>query len=387
MHRSGTSALTRIFNLLGADLPKDLISADDTQPKGYWESDDIVTIDNKVLAAAGSYWDDWKPVSHAWLKSPECQYSYGRELTKILERNFENSRLFVIKDPRICRIVPFWLEALRDFKAEVKAIIPIRSPMEVAASLKARDGFSAEKSYLMWLRYMCDAESATRDIPRAFVAFEDVLNSWKEVIASITNRANIALPPRTPLMEVEIEKFIDVGMRHFITAPAAVFPRADISDWVKTAYRAFDLLVKKGENSTSRRQLDRVKNEFDRASLLFGGAVTETEVKLKSREAELTRLSEDINSIRTLSEERGAIAARLADDLAAHQDLLHARTTALEEEKSLRTRLSKEFEQAHLEKDKASIEELNAARSLADVHEQELVKVRSELEINSSSSL
>ena len=42
MHRSGTSALTRIFSLLGADLPKNLMPPSPANKTGYWESQDLM---------------------------------------------------------------------------------------------------------------------------------------------------------------------------------------------------------------------------------------------------------------------------------------------------------------------------------------------------------
>ena len=46
MHRSGTSALTRILNLLGADLPEDLIKANAYNKSGYWEPSAVVALND-----------------------------------------------------------------------------------------------------------------------------------------------------------------------------------------------------------------------------------------------------------------------------------------------------------------------------------------------------
>jgi len=37
MHRSGTSALARVVNLLGVDLGKSFLPPDPANPSGYWE--------------------------------------------------------------------------------------------------------------------------------------------------------------------------------------------------------------------------------------------------------------------------------------------------------------------------------------------------------------
>ncbi|MEI9983900.1 MAG: hypothetical protein WDN69_12225 [Aliidongia sp.] len=55
MHRSGTSALTRVLGLCGADLPGRLIEADPaTNERGFWEPRELVALHDEVLGAAGS---------------------------------------------------------------------------------------------------------------------------------------------------------------------------------------------------------------------------------------------------------------------------------------------------------------------------------------------
>ena len=64
--------------------------------------------------------------------------SYADELTSILLREFGNSPLFVVKDPRICRLVRLWRQVLRRSGAKFAPVLTIRNPLEVAASLNSR---------------------------------------------------------------------------------------------------------------------------------------------------------------------------------------------------------------------------------------------------------
>ena len=48
MHRSGTSALTRVLNLLGAELPSDLMPAASTNPTGPWEAIELVALNGRL---------------------------------------------------------------------------------------------------------------------------------------------------------------------------------------------------------------------------------------------------------------------------------------------------------------------------------------------------
>ena len=170
MHRSGTSALTRIFNLLGADLPKNLMPAHESNPTGHWESNDLVVIHERLLESAGSNWHDWRKFNPEWLTSPPAR-QFAQEVLAVLRKDFAASPLFAIKDPRICRFWPFWRDVLQEFGATPLVAMPVRNPLEIAASLKRRDGFLATNSLLLWLRHVLDAENDTRGLPRAIVSY------------------------------------------------------------------------------------------------------------------------------------------------------------------------------------------------------------------------
>ena len=53
MHRSGTSAATRVLGLLGARLPSQLIPGDEFNEPGYWEPEGLVHLHDEMLESAG----------------------------------------------------------------------------------------------------------------------------------------------------------------------------------------------------------------------------------------------------------------------------------------------------------------------------------------------
>ena len=70
MHRSGTSALTGVIGLMGADLPNDLMAASDLNAKGFFESNRITNFDEELLASAGFTWWDCRRFPAEWFSSP-----------------------------------------------------------------------------------------------------------------------------------------------------------------------------------------------------------------------------------------------------------------------------------------------------------------------------
>jgi len=129
MHRSGTSALARVLNLLGCDLPKNLMAANPTNEAGHWEPQLIAALNDRILESGGSSWDDWLRFNPRWLDSPKAE-EFCEEAVELTRSEFGGSRLFVLKDPRICRLLPFWQRVLQR--------LPTLGPTEARGYLRAR---------------------------------------------------------------------------------------------------------------------------------------------------------------------------------------------------------------------------------------------------------
>ena len=94
MHRSGTSAFTRVFSLAGADLPGNLLEVRPDNERGYWESADLLQIHDRLLAALGRSWDDVRPLPSGWLDTEAARCCRG-DILAVLRRDFQHSSLFV----------------------------------------------------------------------------------------------------------------------------------------------------------------------------------------------------------------------------------------------------------------------------------------------------
>src|SRR5262245_31306424 len=114
MHRSGTSAVTRVLNLLGAGLGTRLLPpVPGDNEKGYWENQDALEINERLLSGIGRSWHDVRDMPHGWQQSAAASDAYAA-ITRFVEVEFESSSLWAVKDPRICRLAPIWLRALED---------------------------------------------------------------------------------------------------------------------------------------------------------------------------------------------------------------------------------------------------------------------------------
>lgn len=206
MHRSGTSALTGVLQKMGIELGSELLPATIENEKGYFENIKIMDLNDRILLENKSVWSDTK---YDFFIDENLFDIYVKEAKEILDEEFQYSKIFAIKDPRLCLIFPIWEEALKQLKIQVKIILPYRNPFEVAKSLKTRNAFSTEKSLMLWSKYFYHAEFYSRNHERIFVDFALLVTNLSEQIKRIESFLGIKKDDKT-----EIEQFIDSALKH-----------------------------------------------------------------------------------------------------------------------------------------------------------------------------
>ena len=212
MHRSGTSALTAGLQATGLDLGRSpLLPGRPDNRRGFWELTEVVDFHERVLLEAGQTWDSLA-ASARWLPKDSSSAHYQTELHQILRENFGESPLWAVKDPRMCRLLEIWLPVLDGADLQSHFILLFRHPAEVAASLAARDGFSPEKSALLWLHHILDSERATRGRSRLFLQFDDLLDDASRVFRSLDESFGLDCFSATGLESAR--SHIDPSMRH-----------------------------------------------------------------------------------------------------------------------------------------------------------------------------
>ena len=181
--RSGTSMLARVLSLCGCALPQSLKDANAANPSGYWEPTEALKLNDAFLFRHGAtYFDPTLRLQGEVTFAPQERAAFVAQIRAFLSECPDVPRL-VIKDPRIVALFEFWQQAAREAGIQVKAIIPIRHPQEVVASLGAWVNSPAELWSALWLKYNLLSERDSRDLPRVFVEYSSLLNDWRHEVA------------------------------------------------------------------------------------------------------------------------------------------------------------------------------------------------------------
>ena len=321
MHRSGTSALTRVLNIVGCDPPRTLMRPQRDNVTGFWESQSVMEFNQEILASAGSSWDDWRPFDRDWYTSPVVG-EFRERVQTLLQEEYDGSRLFVLKDPRICRLLEFWVEAVEAFGARPIFIMPIRSPVDVASSLHTRDDIDPSVGHLMWLRHVLDAEASSRGLARAWSRYEQLLSGPQALIERLGDELGVSWPKRLSLRaEMEIEEFLSPELRHHESRDASLLENPRLSIWIRASFEIFDRWTRGDVRKEDSSDLDRIKAAFDEATPAFSRAIVaarqgvlKSRARLKELEHEATERDGRIEALRAEATERdGRIEALRAE--------------------------------------------------------------------------
>jgi hypothetical protein len=217
MHRSGTSAITRVISLLGAGLPDDLIEAKSDNERGFWEGREVIALDERALEKFGSWWGGWQSVETKRLLASKKLIASARELVR---KGFPDADFIVLKDPRVSRLLPLWQRALEQEGFRCVHVVALRHPGAVADSLRHRNELSPEASTLSWLAHTLDAEHHARERPHVIVAFENLLRDWRAEMDRVARALDIEWPEEPEAVADAVDEFIEPGIAH--AAPDAV---------------------------------------------------------------------------------------------------------------------------------------------------------------------
>ncbi|WP_141690474.1 MULTISPECIES: hypothetical protein [unclassified Ensifer] len=339
MHRSGTSALTRVLSFLGAELPNRLMGPSRGNETGHWEPQNLAAINDQLLSEGDSSWDDWRKFD---CRSLDERYLHFRDAIAVcLQEDFGNSGLFVSKDPRICRLVPLFKDASDQLDVELRYIIPYRNATEVAASLSARDGITVGYAKLMWARHILDAEAETRGLARVFVPYDALLSDFEGVCNRIGACLDVEWPISVTEARVNIAAFLRPDLRHHQTSGESLQSEGEIAGFADQILANIVKLDRNPRDEEAMRDLSLLKEKLDNPRMLFVDATFSEFVTRQRRDAESFRLrlekmqqdadvkSEQLRQLQAAQEATDVKLEQVQRQMAAAQEIADAKEEQL----------------------------------------------------------
>lgn len=299
MHRSGTSSLAGMLDGLGCRGPATPMPGTDANAAGYYESLPVFRLNDAILTALGSRWDDWRPLRPDAHRSPRLA-EFHDKARAVLQAEYGDGSLIYLKDPRISLLLPFWRGVLRDAGYRCVYLHTHRSPSEIGASLQRRDDIDPGLSLLAWLSQVLQAERHSRGEVRHFTSYEALLCDPAAVAAAAEAAFGFPWPRPTEAGAGRVNR----ALRHHDDGARAVLEDARVPGLIRQTLEILEQWAAQGEQAADHTQLDDIAAAFDEAEGLFAGAMQ----ALRSRSAQLapTRAREE-----ALKTEKAVLESRL----------------------------------------------------------------------------
>ena len=232
MHRSGTSATAAALQERGFALGDDLVPAAADNPEGYFEHAVAVRIDDELLGALDRSWQDLRALPEKWLSSDaarEAAQALGKEMLPF----FAAHRPWVLKDPRLCRVLPLWRRELEKAGERPACLLVLRHPAEVAASLGRRDHMPAELAHVLWLRHVLEAFEHSKGLPRTVLDYASLLSDGGPLLDAALARLGFDAPTKATRLAS-----LRPGLRHNVAKRTG-----GGGEWAALATEAYEALL------------------------------------------------------------------------------------------------------------------------------------------------
>lgn len=173
MHRSGTSALSGLLVESGLDGPTDLMPASSLNSKGFFESLGAMHLNDSLLADLRSTWSSAAPISESrWTNSSTAVAAWRSGMLKLLRSKYIRGGRAVLKDPRLCNLMPALCPWLESNLMSYVAFLPIRHPAEVVESLWLAQSIHRSQGLILWVRHIFESERHSRGVQRLIVPYQ-----------------------------------------------------------------------------------------------------------------------------------------------------------------------------------------------------------------------
>jgi hypothetical protein len=240
--RSGTSTAAGALHMLGFHLPRPVLHANESNPRGFFESRWPVRFHRRLMDRALMEQTDGRPVA-ADLIARQVDDGVRAELREWLAKQFERSADVMVKDPRAAWVPGLWVEQAAALEARTSFVTMLRAPAEVVRSRESHyhgnrpymdDRAFAVMNLAGWVNANLVLERQTRDQARAYVRYDDLRADWRSAMRVLRDDLDLRLNhPLSQEPHAEVDAFVEPGLnRHQgswegLDLPAALIAIAD----------------------------------------------------------------------------------------------------------------------------------------------------------------
>lgn len=284
--RSGTSSVAGTLKRLGLHVPQPEVEADEANPRGYYEPLWVTEFHKRVLNPVPVRTIDTRPAAAEIALAAGSAPEVRAELREWLSGQLDAPQILV-KDPRAFWILPVWTEVAAELGAEVVTLTMLRHPTEVVRSrdtaylTEQTPQFRRQRetaNVAAWVNAAHLTERATREQPRAFVRYDDLLADWRSELSRVATQLAVAFEPNLDVRPHPVDDFLDARLNRSAISWDDLAVPAQLRDLAERTFSAMTTLVESPHEAGALDELGRLREEyielFDHAEAIAMDATT-----------------------------------------------------------------------------------------------------------------
>jgi hypothetical protein len=209
---------------LGLSVPGPYLGANESNPKGFFESSWAVSFHKAIERRAGIQDFDGRPEAIDLATQAITADDRDRLRTWLLEHRAgeDADEQLVVKDPRSVWAQGLWKQAAADAGLSIRYVAMLRHPAETVGSRSTYYASKADAqrrrhyevaSVARWVNSSLVTERGTRGELRAFVPYVELLEGWRPVLARVADRLGLTYDPDPSVTPHPVDDFIDPDLR------------------------------------------------------------------------------------------------------------------------------------------------------------------------------
>ena len=271
--RSGTSTIAGAFARLGFHVPEPVLQANESNPRGFYESRWPVRFHTRLIKRAGIEQTDGQPVAGR-LATGAIDDKARDALRGWLAEQLGAGDLVLVKDPRAAWVPSLWADTADALGADLGYVTMLRHPSEVLGSRSTyyatnRPSMSPREFAIWnlcgWINQNLTLERQTRDRRRVYVRYADLLTDWRPVVDGVLESLDLPVSLVTPAARTEIDAFIEPGLRRHATDWGDLALPPPLVEVAEQTWSGLSTLAdRSGHDNAAERSLDELGERYAR---------------------------------------------------------------------------------------------------------------------------
>ncbi len=334
--RSGTSSVAGTLKRFGFHIPQPEVATDERNPLGYYEPLWVAEFHKHWLNSISVRTIDSRPhagdVAMADV-TPEREETLRAWLADELERH-DDGDVVVVKETRAYWVYPLWERVAAATGVGLASLTMLRHPTQVVRSrdsayLTGRtDELRKQRettNVAAWMNSVFVTERATRNNPRTFVPYYDLIGDWRAAMTRAC--AQVGVDPGDLSAPHAVDEFITPSLNRSGDSWEGLEVPADLQVLAEQTWAAALVLVESPYDADAMAELDRLAAAYaelytaaaaiasDEAAAQVLATRTELEERLASKNERLEKLRGEVATQQQRLDKKNATIKELRAEL------------------------------------------------------------------------